>query len=372
MRVLVLCKRFSTGKDSLADRYGRLFHLPEGLARHGWDVDVLSLSYRRWSGGVEAASAPRFAWRDFPVGPKGLLAYREAISGLEASPPDVVWSTSDALHAVIGARVASAFRVPHVVDLYDDYEAFGLTRIPGLRRGLRAACLSAAGVTVVSRTLMETLAQRMPGPIAQHHLPNGVMPLTVSGDKTALLSRLGLPHGARLVGTVGALDPERGIGDLFGSFEILARRFPDLHLVLVGREQGPSVSLRHPRIHRLGVLPHAEALAVIAALDVSVVCNRDGLFARACHPMKLVESAMVGTPVVAAAVGEVARLLQGRPDSLYRPGDLTGLAERIEAQLGSPKPLDPTLARQWDDLAEDLGRILVGVVRGARDGSSRD
>lgn len=371
MKVLVLCKRFSTGKDSLGERYGRLFHLPAGLVRQGWDVSVMSLSYRRWSGVVEVTPAPGFVWRDFPVGPAGLWAYRAAVASLKASPPDVVWSSSDSLHAVVGDRVARALRVPHVIDLYDDYEAFGLTRLPGLRRGLRSACVRAAGLTVVSHALMEINAKRMPSLAAQNYLPNGVAPISATTDRSRLRRRLGLPDAARLVGAVGALDPSRGIGDLFDAFELLAEGNPDVHLVLVGREQGPTRARRHPRIHRLGVVPHSEALDIIASLDVSVVCNRDGAFACACHPMKLVESAMVGTPVVAAAVGEVARLLHDHSESLYAPGDARSLAERIMGQLESPQPPDQALARHWDDLANDLSRILWGTIPGSPGGMAR-
>lgn len=358
MRVLVLCKRYSTGKDSAGERYGRLFHLPAGLARNGWDVEVLSLSYRLRSVAFEGLSTPGFAWQDVALNPAGLLAYRRSLQRQQGAPPDVVWSSSDALHAVLGDRIARALRRPHVIDLYDDYEAFGMTRLPGMRQALRSACRRAAGLTVVSRTLIETCAARMAPLPAQHHLPNGVIAAPLPFDRAALLRRLGLGPGVRLVGAVGALDASRGIDDLFEAFEILAASHPEVHLLLVGREYGPTLARRHPRIHRLGVVPHAEALAILAALDVSVVCNRDGAFARACHPMKLVESAMVGTPVVAAAVGEVARLLDQRPESLYPPGDAAVLAAHVAGQLVSPRPPDPALARSWDDLSRDLGRVL--------------
>lgn len=362
MKVVMLCKRYSTGRDSLRDRYGRLFHLPAGLAQLGWDVQVFSLSYRSVSTPADVAMPSGLRWEDHSLGIRSLLDYRKAILRAGDGQPDVVWSSSDALNAVIGNWLARSLKVPHVIDLYDDYEAFGLTRLPGLRRMLRNACKSASALTVVSGTLMETMRKRLRTSPVQHLIPNGVGVRSLAFGKQDLLSRLGLPRNSRLVGVVGALDPGRGIDDVFDAFEIVSNRRSDVHLVLVGVERGPTLGRTHDRLHRLGPVPHDDALAIIASLEVSVVCNRDGLFARACHPMKLVESAGLGVPVVAAAVGEVARLLAGRPDALYSPGDSGDLAEKIMAQLDSPRPLDPGMARSWSEVSADLSAALKASV----------
>jgi len=229
VRLLFLCKRYSTGKDSLADRYGRLFHLPAGLARQGWDVTVQSLSYRLQSAPGSGQLSPGFRWQDFPVSLGGIHAYRRALRQYWGSPPGLVWSGSDALHVVIGNRVARKLGVPHVVDLYDDYESFGLTQLPGLRRAFRAACVRADGLTVVSTTLMETLTSLHGRGIRQWHIPNGVSIGALPFDRTGLLERLGLPRDARLIGMVGALDPSRGVADLFNAFAKLAPAIPELH-----------------------------------------------------------------------------------------------------------------------------------------------
>lgn len=362
MKILVLCKRFSTGKDSLLDRYGRLFNLPEGLAALGWEVEVMSIAYRmrRKAGG--GLLAPRFEWKDFPLSPFGLCAYFKTLSRAGQYGPDIVWSSSDAPHAIIGDRVARSLGVPHVIDLYDDYESFGLTKIPGMRPAFRNACRRASAITVVSEVLAGIVSERISFARRIHHLPNGVAPFQSCLGRAGLLEFLGLPPGSRLVGAVGALDDGRGIGDLFDAFDILSAEMPDLHLVLVGKERGRSLLRRGPRIHRLGVVSHSLAMSILAALDVSVVCNRDGAFARSCHPMKLVEAISVQTPVVAAAVGEVRRLLASRPDSLFEPGDPVSLARRIAGHLRQPKALDPALAKRWDEVSKKLSDLLFEIL----------
>lgn len=269
---------------------------------------------------------------------------------------------ADAPHAIIGDRVARSLGVPHVIDLYDDYESFGLTKIPGMRPAFRNACRRASAITVVSEVLAGIVSERISFARRIHHLPNGVAPFQSCLGRAGLLEFLGLPPGSRLVGAVGALDDGRGIGDLFDAFDILSAEMPDLHLVLVGKERGRSLLRRGPRIHRLGVVSHSLAMSILAALDVSVVCNRDGAFARSCHPMKLVEAISVQTPVVAAAVGEVRRLLASRPDSLFEPGDPVSLARRIAGHLRQPKALDPALAKRWDEVSKKLSDLLFEIL----------
>src|SRR5690606_3151404 len=96
--------------------------------------------------------------------------------------------------------------------------------------------------------------------------------------------------------------------------------------------------------------------------DVSVVCNRDSRFSRACHPMKLVESAAVGVPVVAASVGEVARLLAPYPEMLYPPGDSEALVERIARQLETRHRPDASLASRWEEVSLRLHHVLADVA----------
>jgi glycosyltransferase involved in cell wall biosynthesis len=113
----------------------------------------------------------------------------------------------------------------------------------------------------------------------------------------------------------------------------------------------------------LGTLCHAEVALLFRALDVGVVCNRDSPFARACHPMKLVEMVACGIPVVAADVGEISSLLSDRADARYVPGNHTMLSDRIRQQLLSPLPLKPQLAVGWLALAENMLDALRSAVR---------
>jgi glycosyltransferase involved in cell wall biosynthesis len=98
-----------------------------------------------------------------------------------------------------------------------------------------------------------------------------------------------------------------------------------------------------------------------SALDVGVVCNRDGAFARACYPQKLAEMLACQLPLVAAAVGDTALILRACPQCLFSPGDSQTLARQIERQLVSPV-LPELQASRWSELARDLEDVLQRAV----------
>jgi glycosyltransferase involved in cell wall biosynthesis len=364
MRVLVLCKRQYTGKDLVDDRFGRLYELPAGLSAQGDDVRVCTLSYRRRSG----AHAGRFedagvAWYSIDALPTGLVRYGawldEATSGWT---PDVVWASSDMLQAVLAMRWSKRRGIPCVIDLYDNYESFGLSKMPGLRTAFRRACRQAAALTVVSDTLS--------GYVRSHYRTTCPIDVVVNGireelfhprDKAQARTSLGLPQAARIIGTAGALTADRGISDLFDAFERLAADDDDLWLVHAGPTDG-SFGLRpHPRIVDLGMLPQECVPALLAALDVGVVCNRDSAFGRYCFPLKLHEMLAMRIPVVAAALGDVKSLLVDSPQSLYAPGDVGMLAAKIAMQLSGPSIAD-VVAPRWQACADVLQRTLEQVV----------
>lgn len=363
MRILVLCKRQYTGRDLLDDRYGRLYCLPSGLAALGHQVAVATTSYRprplvhRLEDGVDWSSVGAVR------GPAAILAHwRQAAIALR---PDLVMASSDAAHVAAGEWFARQLGVPAVLDFYDDYEAFGLTRVPGLRPAMRRAARRAACVISVSQTLASKLPSRGVDParirIVQNGVPEGFVP---NSDRNAARVQLGLPVDAPLIGTAGALSFGRGINDLFHAFKRVQEQRPEARLVLAGpRGRGVDAAMPPGSID-LGQLQHARVGLLFRALDVGVVCNQDNDFAQACFPMKLAEMAACGLPVVAADVGEVSHLLADRADSRFRPGDWGELAQRLLAQLGVLRPPDADIAQNWGQLARALENAILDNLHG--------
>jgi len=361
MRILVLAKRQYTGKDLLDDRYGRLYELPRGLAACGHDVAALIWSYRRRGASFRTGEGVRWWSEDmwpFPTSHSKRL--REVVIGAR---PEVIWGSSDALHAVLATRLGRKLHIPVVLDHYDDYESFRLTSALGLIGPLRQACAKAAALSVVSQTLAETIKVRIPGVGPMAVVGNGVPEgFSVRAPKDEARRQLGLPVDAALIGTAGALDSSRGIDDLLHAFALLRQRRPNVRLVLAGpRDRNTAAFMaRDAEVIDLGLLAHDRVPWLYSALDVGVVCNRDSAFGRACHPQKLVEMAACGLPMVAAAVGDAAIMLEQA--NLYAPGNALALTHRLERQLDAPSRAPSSIALRWSELAVGLEAILQKAI----------
>lgn len=363
MHVLMLCKRQYTGRDLLDDQYGRLYELPEGLARHGFTVSGVTLSYRPRTE-REHRSAAGVHWKSLNVRPKGLLALPGSIRDIHRRRPvDVVLAGSDAPCCILGRKIAERLGVPYVLDLYDNYESFGLSRIPGVTTAFRSACASAHGISAVTHTLADYLRT----------IVNSRSPIQVIGnavrtdifralDKQECRKAMGLPAHARLIGCAGAIDESRGIADLFQAFQQLAEHDPELQLVVAGPGDGTAVRFAHPRLLDLGVLDWKRVPILLNALDVAITCNRDSAFGRYCYPLKLAESLACGTPVVAAAIGDASALVDNAPACLYTPGDSRGLAGAISRQLSSPRHPASVEIYDWSHRATTLADLLIRTV----------
>src|SRR5688572_8998380 len=140
MKILVLTKRQYMGKDLVDDRFGRFRELPLELSRLGHEVQGLALSYRwrpegAFVDGVGSSDAG-VHWNSISL-LNGYLPQlrkytRRALKLSQAFRPDIVWACSDAYQAIFGRWLANRVRAHCIIDLYDNFEAFGASRLPGV------------------------------------------------------------------------------------------------------------------------------------------------------------------------------------------------------------------------------------------------
>lgn len=369
MRIAFLCKRQYMGKDVIDDRYARLYEIPYQLARRGHDVLGLCLSYHPAEEGIwtHDAEPGRLRWESRSVGrlvlPRLLRHPAHTLSRLRAFRPDVIIGASDSPHIVLGARLAKRLGVPFVADLYDDFESFGLSRVPGLRRAYRHAVAQASGVTCTSDALAHHVRESYKARGEVMALPSAV-DLTIFRpmDQRQCRDALGLPSDAVLIGTAGGLHADKGIGTLYQAFEQLQTRRPDVHLVLAGPKDGKLPVPTGSRVHDLGKIPHADAALLFNALDVGVIYLRDTAFGRFCFPQKAYEMLACGLPIVSAEIGAMASLLRDTPEALHPAENPDALAQAIERQL-ERRRLPNGVIGDWQALVEQLDGLLQRVTQ---------
>ena len=116
-------------------------------------------------------------------------------------------------------------------------------------------------------------------------------------------------------------------------------------------------------VHDLGTLPLDIVPALLNALDLAVICNRNSAFGRHCFPQKAYEIIACRVPLVAAAVGSMNELLSEYPECLYEPENANSLAQVIERQLGT-RTIVNLRVPSWAESARKLEAYFQEVLRG--------
>lgn len=364
MRIAFLCKRRYMGKDVILDRYARLYEIPRQLARRGHDVLGLCLAYHDDADGEwEHESAPgRLRWRSRCLGRLRLIRLTtypgHLVRQLRAFRPDLVMAASDIPHVVLGRWLSRCLGVPFVADLYDNFESFGLARVPGAVRAFRRAVGDADIVTCTGPALAAHVQETCGCRGHVEALPSTIdRQLFQTRDKAACRTTLGLPTDVQLVGTAGGLRLDRGIGTVIEAWRRLRQRRADVHLVLAGPADGRVQIPDEPGFHYLGQLTHEQVAQLFSALDVGIVYLRDTPFGRFCFPQKAYEMAASGLPFVGADVGEVARLLAETPSQVYAVDDPASLARSLADALAAP-PLPLAVPQDWAQAVSRLDSLM--------------
>ena len=227
MKILVLTKRQYMGKDLLDDRFGRFWELPLELARLGHEVQGLALSYRRRSGGIstdgDGSSGSGVTWNSVNL-LNGYLPQierytRRALHISREFRPDIIWACSDAYQAIFGNWLANRVSSKCVIDLYDNFEAFKASRLPGIVPLFRRSVRAADGVTCFSQRLADYIGRTCMRSKPISVIESGARPsLFFPRERGECRQHFGLPQDAKIIGTAGALYRSRDIETLFRAF----------------------------------------------------------------------------------------------------------------------------------------------------------
>jgi glycosyltransferase involved in cell wall biosynthesis len=183
--------------------------------------------------------------------------------------------------------------------------------------------------------------------VVHNGIPASLLQPRPRGSLRHLLS---LPEGARIIITVGRLNPAKDHPLLVRAFLMLAARQPDLHLVIVGDGAGMEMlqQLRAKshcpeRIHLPGTRRDIADLLVDAELFVLSSITEG-------FSIALLEAAAAGVPVIATDVGGNGEIIvDGDSGRLVPSANDAALVEAMEAMLASPQQAAMMAARlyQW-------------------------
>lgn len=262
------------------------------------------------------------------------------------APPDFVYERA-ALFGTAGLSVARAAGVPLVVELnaplsleQATYRGTALAELASVAEG--RTLRGADAVLTVSAALRDYVIGLGVQPDRTMVMPNGVdSDLFAPAPRDARVrTRWGIGDGP-VLGFVGGLRPWHGVRAFAPLIERLAGKHPGLQLVIAGdgplrQDIAADLAARRLDGHVVctGALSHEEVPGLIREFDIALAPYEDTEHLFYFSPLKLFEYMGCGVPVIAAALGQIARVIQdGENGCLYPPGNVGALAERCDVLL---------------------------------------
>jgi glycosyltransferase involved in cell wall biosynthesis len=254
--------------------------------------------------------------------------------------------------AIAYAKAKRAALVLNVADLWPDsaIELGALDSTGAIRAARaveRAAYRSAAAIACPTEGIFKTLEAR-PESAGKAALMRPAVDLGRFRPATGGASpdegrAAGAPLRVLYAGTVGLA---HGLGTLLDAAELLAARpgAPAVDVTIAGDgADGPALRERLARsglegVRMLGAVPADRIPRLYAEADIAVVMLRDVPLFHGALPTKMLEAMAAGRPVVLAARGEAARVLEGAGAGMVvEPEDPSALAEAFTALAADPR-----------------------------------
>jgi glycosyltransferase involved in cell wall biosynthesis len=254
-----------------------------------------------------------------------------ALPLLEELRPDFLYERY-ALFGTAGLELAARLRVPLLLEVNaplveEQREQRGLS-LPGVASASQRLVFGRADELIVVSRWLEDYA------VAEGADRGRVTVMPNAADAGHFRPRPGPSEIRRrlgwedriVLGFLGAMKSWHGVPGLVGTLKELGAPASPFRLLLVG--DGPALPEVRRRVHEEGLdeavhmpgaVPHDEAPAWLAAVDVALVPS-DASAAPYFSPVKLFEYMAMGLPVVAARRGQTEEIVEhGRTGWLYSP-----------------------------------------------------
>jgi glycosyltransferase involved in cell wall biosynthesis len=296
-----------------------------------------------------------------PVHPwKDWMALRRLTEIFRQTRPDIV-HTHSGKAGILGRLAAKRAEVPFIIHTIHG-PSFGNFQNAAANFVFRAAEKHAARVTthfiaVADAMKAQYLAAGIGRPEQYTKIFSGfsLEPFLTAKNDPAVRARFGLQPGDFVIGKIARLFKLKGHDDLFAVAPGLVRRCPQIKFLLVGDGEwhgrfenlAKSLDLERHFIFT-GLIPPGEMPPLVGIMDALVHLSlREGL------PRALPQALAAAKPVVAYdcdGAGEVC--LDGQTGFLVRPGDLTGLSDRL-LQLANGPALCKKLGQAGTDFVRE-------------------
>jgi teichuronic acid biosynthesis glycosyltransferase TuaC len=259
-------------------------------------------------------------------------------------------------------RLGEALRVPVCVTARGtDINLFA--QMPAIRPLIRRTLQRAQGIVAVSAALKERMVELGIKPEKIAVIRNGIdRDVFQPRERLAARNKLGLAAEAKIIVSVAALVPLKGVDRLIEAMQFVVQTQPQARLYVIG--EGPERAALTVRIAALslqdkvflpGARPQCELADWYAAADLFCLASqREGC------PNVVIEALACGTPVVATDVGGIGELVGDDCGRLVpqAEADAASFARRVDEALSVEWEREAIAmrggARSWAQVAEEL------------------
>lgn len=247
-------------------------------------------------------------------------------------------------------------------------------RLPHIRPLIQRTLDRAQGIIAVSAALKERMVELGSAADKIAVIRNGIDRQVFHWhEQLTARQQLGLNAADKILVTVSALVPLKGIDRLVGAMQLVVQMHPQARLYVLG--EGPERAALTAQIAALGLQQHvflkgaqpqAELPAWYAAADVFCLASeREGC------PNVVIEALACGAPVVASNVGGIGELVPDGRFGLLVPSAETnaaGFAQRLSKALAQDWQREAIAAhggaRGWTEVAEEV--LTYWAARGIK------
>jgi len=356
MKFFLLCKRYYTNKDLIADRFGRLFHLPVQLSKNGHQGIVVAADYRNKKSEKLEISNLTFYSVPFNFIFPALFLFK-IYRLFKQYQPDIIIASGDSHFGAIGLFLAKIAKIPFVFDVYDHYAVFGTNKVPGMKWLYYLALRKADLVVCASVPLSHFIRQYNQSVTV---IENGVdLSLFKPIDKHQARAHLGIAENAVVIGFFGSITKNRGV-ELIEACKILRRTYPNIKLLLAGK-LSISIDEDAPWIDYRGIVAQSEVVIMTNACDIVTIPYLADDFNNMSNACKIAEYLACGVPVVTTRVANYADIFATAPEAVCEPGNPKDMSRAISAQIQSPQIVAFPKNLTWEELGKKLFQVLSTI-----------
>lgn len=354
MKLLLLSKRFGTGKDSILEDFGRQVRLAESLTKAGAKVHLIAADYIKKQ--TFSTSLNNFKVTVLPFGFISFLKYIVKIRNIiKKENFDAIIASSDPIFGIIAYLTKQ--KTPLIYDAQDNYEEYTSHKIPFVKALEKMVLRKADFVICVSNPLLRSIKEYNKRVLV---IPNGIdynriKPL----DKLKARKKYKLPLKASVIAYAGIDYPRIvSIKFIIKSFNILKKKHKNVHLLLIGNGNKAIAKKFNDktRITTFESVSYSILMELLSSADIFVLPYNDTPFTKMSNPYKLSEYMVFSKPIVCSDFGEMKSILNKYPQLIFKPNNSDDFVKKLELALriGKVDYSEQLKKMLWDSIVKKL------------------